>query len=112
MIEEDRRNSNAGYVQHLKKKEDEQWKQKKEQELEFKGIKNNKDLDKPAYKHKEEKIIDKEVSEAGKIQPCERGLSILDMWYRAYDRRTKTLPFYKEVYERQKELGDDVSYPT
>lgn len=67
VIEEDRRNSNAGYLQHLKKKDDEVWKQSREQELEFKGIKNNKDLDRPAYRHKDEKVHDKELSENGKL---------------------------------------------
>lgn len=40
VIDEDRKNSNVGYINHLKKKEDEEWKKKRDEELEFKGLKN------------------------------------------------------------------------
>lgn len=55
VIEEDRRNNNPNYVKSLKMKKKAEYMKKKEEDLDFKGIRNKDFLDKPAFSSKNSK---------------------------------------------------------
>lgn len=94
VIEEDRKNNNPNYLKSLKMKRKAEYQKKREEELNFKGIKNKASayLDKPAF-----------AARNGKKKPKSGvfGWEVFnqDSLYKAYDKRCANLPFYPETYQ-------------
>lgn len=104
VVEENRLNNNPRYLKSLKHSELDEKQKEKERELEFKGLKNKDYLDKPAIA---------QFKESKKNTAQVFGWEVFndDTLYRANDKRNKKMPFYAEVYQRQKESGNEEAVP-
>lgn len=100
VIQEDRKNNNPNYNKSQKLSKRDELIKAKTEELEFKGIKKDQGyLDKPAIAAKDGKKKSNGIF----------GWDVFntDSLYRAYNKRSKNIPFYPETYKAQMDANDE-----
>ena len=104
VIEENRKNTNAKYANYLKNKEKSKYHEKKQEELEYKGLKDKSYLDRPAMKAAKDEARKNRKKKGDGVF----GWDVFneDSLYRAYNKRCSNMPFYPEAYKRQMENGE------